>query len=489
MVESGELEEDGLADQRALFGLTAFFENEAHQVERLLGLARSAFSHDEKFARFVTHVAQPLLERGENLLVFTEYRATQRYLAHSLAAVLPEIGAVGLIHGSMSLDDKIESVRRFNAGETRVLVSTEAGGEGINLHQACHVMVNYDLPWNPSRLVQRIGRLYRYGQTKRVIVFNLMTDDGFDNTAIALMLDRVQTIARELAPVAGDQRETIEAEILGDILQNIDLEAILERATELRIELTQGEIDTAILQAREAQRLQDEIFDLRRQLRRWPRCCQCRQQARIVVRTRNASARWHEGWCHDPPWPGARRRAAGNSIGIFPEFGRRRHITLAFDRSLARDREGMFPVDFQSSFFQSLIALAKARAFDGLFASVASRNGPGWLAVYYLRWQNTAGEPLEDDILAIQCAGEGTVFSLANDHLSKLLLMPMTSARPVSCSSNLADRLRSAAEREVAGDVTRSRQPGSLFLLAAASLGGFGSIQIPSTMPGDELGA
>ncbi len=66
------------------------------------------------------------------------------------------------------------------------------------------MLVNYDLPWNPSRLVQRAGRLYRYGQTQRVIVFNLMADDGFDNRAISLMLERVDRIAAALRPVSSE---------------------------------------------------------------------------------------------------------------------------------------------------------------------------------------------------------------------------------------------------------------------------------------------
>ena len=62
-------------------------------------------------------------------------------------------------------------------------------------------MVDYDLPLNPARLVQRIGRLYRYGQTRRVQVINLQSDDGFDNSALTLLLDRVSTIAQDMASV------------------------------------------------------------------------------------------------------------------------------------------------------------------------------------------------------------------------------------------------------------------------------------------------
>ena len=107
-----------------------------------------------------------LVAEGKKLLVFTEYRATQSYLKDSLQHRFFDTNEVLLINGSMNLDQKLATIEAFNEGPARFLISTEAGGEGLNLHRACHVMVNYDLPWNPARLVQRIGRLYRYGHNR-----------------------------------------------------------------------------------------------------------------------------------------------------------------------------------------------------------------------------------------------------------------------------------------------------------------------------------
>lgn len=470
LIETGALDHDDLADQKELFDATAFFDEEAEQVTRLLALARSARSGDEKLARFLDEVARPLIARGDSLLVFTEYRATQRYLIERLWAMLPTVGEPAAIQGSMSLEDKIESVRRFNAGDARILVSTEAGGEGLNLHRACHVMVNYDLPWNPSRLVQRIGRLYRYGQTKRVIVFNLMTQDGFDNAAITLMLDRVETIARELAAVAGDQRETLEAEILGNLLDHIDLEAILERAIDMRVELTAGEIDAAIAEARRAQKLQDEILAFAesyagvsssagvdvRHVRSFVLGMLPHADIRVISPTQGGRALEIE--------------LPEDQIGVFPEFGRRRFITLAFDRQLARDRADLFPVDSQSGLFRALIARAKARAFDGLFASATLDGISGWLGVYHLRWQDAAGTPLEDELLPVCRASGGTSQKVDRHMLSELLLDPWPAAASKVADRHVPEELRAAVEREVAGSVGRSRHPSSLFLLAAASL-------------------
>lgn len=471
LLEAGELNEDALADQGELFGLAAFFDDEAVQIARLLELAKAARARDEKLVRLIGEVVLPLRARGQNLLIFTEYRATQRYLAERLAVVLPGDSATALIHGSMSLEEKLDSVKRFNAGEVPILISTEAGGEGLNLHHACHVMVNYDLPWNPSRLVQRIGRLYRYGQTKRVIVFNLMNHDGFDNSAIALMLDRVETIARDLAAVAGDQRETLEAEILGNLLENIDLEAILERAVEMRIELTSVEIDAAIQAARRAQALQDEILayaqgytgavtptgvDMRH--------VRAFVQTILPLAGIRVLGSVHGGKALEIELP-------EDQIGLYLEFGRRRFVTLAFDRQLARDRSDVFPIDSRSSLFKALIALAKAREFDGLYAS-AFGDGLGWLAVYHLHWQDTAGTLLESEIVGIRYKPDGSTKRLTSDEFGELLLTPLVSAPPQRPASgvDIVRSLQQSVEREAARTVNPHRQPGSLFLLAGLGL-------------------
>ncbi len=105
----------------------------------------------------------------DKLLVFTRFRATQEYLA----GMLREAGEpLALYHGALRRVEKDAAVRAFE-GPARILLSTEAGGEGRNL-QFAHGLVNYDLPWNPMRIEQRIGRLSRVGQTRDVHVFNLV---------------------------------------------------------------------------------------------------------------------------------------------------------------------------------------------------------------------------------------------------------------------------------------------------------------------------
>ena len=119
---------------------------------------------------------------NDKLLVFTRFRATQEHLAR----VLREAGeSFALYHGGLRREAKEDAVRAFE-GPCRILVSTEAGGEGRNL-QFAHGLVNFDLPWNPMRIEQRIGRLSRVGQTREVHVFNLVAPGTIEETVLDVL--------------------------------------------------------------------------------------------------------------------------------------------------------------------------------------------------------------------------------------------------------------------------------------------------------------
>lgn len=102
----------------------------------------------------------------EKLIIFTEHKDTLNYLAEKIRALLGDGEAVVTIHGGMLRDErrKIEQLFKQDVG-VRILIATDAAGEGINLQRA-HLMINYDLPWNPNRLEQRFGRIHRIGQTR-----------------------------------------------------------------------------------------------------------------------------------------------------------------------------------------------------------------------------------------------------------------------------------------------------------------------------------
>jgi len=139
-------------------------------------------------------------DRNKRLLLFTEFKDTLDYLVQTLTA---RGFTVGAIHGGMRPGKRDEpgsrlwAEQRFRDGETQILVATEAAGEGINL-QVCNVLFNYDIPWNPNRLEQRMGRIHRYGQTRDCLIFNFVATNTIEGRVLARLLDRLDEIRKAL---------------------------------------------------------------------------------------------------------------------------------------------------------------------------------------------------------------------------------------------------------------------------------------------------
>jgi len=132
----------------------------------------------------------------QRLLVFTEFKDTLRYLLKKFT----EWGfKAGCIHGGMkpgSRDEpgtRLYAEQQFREGQIQILVATEAAGEGINL-QVCHILFNYDIPWNPNRLEQRMGRIHRYGQQKDCLIFNFTAANTVEGQVLQTLLRKIQEI-------------------------------------------------------------------------------------------------------------------------------------------------------------------------------------------------------------------------------------------------------------------------------------------------------
>lgn len=164
-----------------------------------------------------------LQANGEKLLIFTESRATLEYLKEKLKAWGY---SVTTIHGGMTLDERIASEKRF-WNEAQVMVATEAAGEGINL-QCCWLMVNYDIPWNPNRLEQRMGRVHRYGQRKEVHIYNLVAQDTLEGKVLLRLFEKLERIREQM----GSDRVF---DVVGDVFAGRTLkELIVEAVTNQR---------------------------------------------------------------------------------------------------------------------------------------------------------------------------------------------------------------------------------------------------------------
>jgi len=152
--------------------------------------------------RLVTELARD--ESNPKVIVFTQFIRTLYYIKHVLETTLKDV-IVGVFHGKLMKEEKDAEIDNFRSstGKTFVLISTEAGGEGRNF-QFCHIVVNYDLPWNPMKLEQRIGRIDRIGQDHDVKVFNFALKDTVEEQIVSILSERIfvfQELVGELEPI------------------------------------------------------------------------------------------------------------------------------------------------------------------------------------------------------------------------------------------------------------------------------------------------
>ena len=151
------------------------------------------------------------IQGNEKILIFTESKDTMEYLVNKIESWGY---SVSYIHGGMKLDERISAERDFRQRK-QIMVATEAAGEGINL-QFCHIMINYDIPWNPNRLEQRMGRIHRYGQQKDVYIFNLIAGDTREGQVLSKIFDKLE----EIKDALGSDKVF---DVIGDVFQGIDL--------------------------------------------------------------------------------------------------------------------------------------------------------------------------------------------------------------------------------------------------------------------------
>ena len=126
------------------------------------------------------------------LVIFTEFVDTLKYLEGNIRRLLGRDEAVVIIHGSMAREVRRNTQDSFTQDKAvEVLVATDAAGEGINLQRA-HLMVNYDLPWNPNRLEQRFGRIHRIGQEEICHLWNLVAEETREGDVYTLLLEKLE---------------------------------------------------------------------------------------------------------------------------------------------------------------------------------------------------------------------------------------------------------------------------------------------------------
>ena len=196
-------------------------EEERDEVERLHQMADSLKHHREaKFSELLTVLDSSDVIRAEDekLLIFTEHRDTLTRLTERLEGMGY---AVVTIHGQMDVDARKEAQRIFRT-KAKIMVATDAAGEGINL-QFCRYMINWDIPWNPNRLEQRMGRIHRYGQNDDVWVYNLVAQNTREGMVIQKVLSKMDVMREQL----GSDRVY---DVIDEWLDEVPLVKLIEQA-------------------------------------------------------------------------------------------------------------------------------------------------------------------------------------------------------------------------------------------------------------------
>lgn len=488
-------DEDGSARDIAL-PAKAFFENESAMLQNLLAQLRG-LPKDSKWGECAKLLRQiDAVEPGAKVLVFTQYRVTQVQLRERLEAIFP--GApVELVHGDVEAADRRLARIRFE-NESRFLISTEAGGEGVNLQKACHIMVNYDLPWNPMRLQQRIGRLDRYRQQRIVQVFNLRVPDSWDQQISTRILERLDVIQKTMGLAGAGLVEDYREMILGEIAEQIEQIDVNRMFTESRCTaLSDAMVDEWVRGAVKSVERWRDLFSPELGMgsdssRLRPTLTSddfktafelaCKGHGIQLRETRNNRSQFVPGVFHFELPPAFRD----------PVFRPSRTLHVAFDRTIYAAVRGQdlgmvrgqpirpalsgFGEPFTDWIFQTAM---NCRAGESAFALQASDgwcHGAGWLAVYALRWMGRSRRLIApDSLVGVLCRADGTVELLSAAVLMKLVKFEATDhhqpssmpAPDLTAARKLAQQfLRGVAEQRD----PRARSSAGLSLLLLATI-------------------
>lgn len=394
--------------QERLEGITAAqnpqqLRDELRELDNLINLALQAEKAGEEAK--VQELRRVIEERlrhhpDEKLLIFTEFKDT-------LTALERRIRDWGfpcaVIHGQMNLQTRIDEERRFR-DETQVMVATDAAGEGINL-QFCRLMINYDLPWNPNRLEQRMGRIHRYGQTRDCYIYNVIYTDTREGDVLSRILDKLERMRERLGDTIYD--------VIGTLLEGVRLEellmqAILERDEPRELErlLTSDDVEQRV--AEYTRTLQENALaghsidlsavkqssadSLLQRLVPWD----VERFTRLAVQT--VGGQFSED-----------RRPEVYRLSVPREFLKQhglqndafaRGLRVAFDRKVARQMGAEF-IAPGHPLFNALIAhfLQHERPFQAILLDEEGRSGSLWL--YRIQLQDGHGQPALERLIAL----------------------------------------------------------------------------------------
>lgn len=194
---------------------------EAIEVKKLYEKADGLYKKNQEEQKFKELSKLLISERiidGEKLIIFTEHKDTLTYLEERLSKNLGY--KVVTIHGGKNVDERRQAQYDFAQKDTQILIATDAAGEGINL-QFCRLLLNWDIPWNPNRLEQRMGRIHRYGQKNDVLVFNMVANNTKEGHVLERLLTKLDIIRESI----GDDRVY---DVIQDVFEDVSINDIID---------------------------------------------------------------------------------------------------------------------------------------------------------------------------------------------------------------------------------------------------------------------
>jgi superfamily II DNA or RNA helicase len=232
-------------------------EREREQVADLLAKARALKNHPEaKFAELlrVLDTSDVIRKEDEKLVIFTEHKDTLINLEERL---IDKGYTVTTIDGSMDVEKRKEAQRKFRSKQTKIMVATDAAGEGINL-QFCRYLINWDIPWNPNRLEQRMGRIHRYGQKDDVWVYNMVALNTREGSVLNKVLTKLDTMREQM----GTDRVY---DVIDELLEKVPLAELIEKSVDTEDEhKANDEVDANLPDDRLLKQSAEDLINLQR---------------------------------------------------------------------------------------------------------------------------------------------------------------------------------------------------------------------------------
>jgi len=240
---------DKMAKEEALEGFTASRTEdelgaELAELDMLIGAAKIA-AETKPDTKLESLLGELRSLGGDQLLIFSEYRDTLDYLEENIHKAGLAGGGICRIDGTMGMDVRQQAQDDFNSGRKHIMLATDAAREGINLQYRCHRMVNYDLPWSPIALEQRMGRLHRYGQKRNVKIRNLVASEMMEGK----VLDRLFTKLEDI----GKQYKTFD--VMGTVLVDINMGGMLKEVVRAGAVDVEGNVEEAARRAANADQM------------------------------------------------------------------------------------------------------------------------------------------------------------------------------------------------------------------------------------------